>query len=152
MVYRECYLSWRIRSHNTIRVDFDYILIYLRIMKGKGAMGPGKNKEENTSGGVPTTGVTSTSAQRTVGALPRLHPGLSYQHFIFTLISHSSSLNSPNNKLSFKPAGSSHTCTGMQREFQLSYLFLYSESRMVFSFPSASSRTLSQTARIKDSF
>lgn len=96
--------------------------------------------------------VTSNTAQRTVGVLPRLQPGLSYQHFIFTLISHSSSLNSPNNKLSFKPPGSLYTCTGMQREFHLSYLFLYSESRMVFSFPSASSRILSQTDRIKDSF
>lgn len=55
MVYRECYLSWRIRSHNTIRAYFDYVCIYLRIMKGKGAMGPAKNKVENTNG-VPTTG------------------------------------------------------------------------------------------------
>lgn len=35
-------------------VEFDYVHIYLRIKKGKGAMDPVKKEEENVGGGVPT--------------------------------------------------------------------------------------------------
>lgn len=55
MAYRKYYFCLRIRPHNTLRVEFDYVHIYLRIRKGKGATGPVKNEEENTSGGVPIT-------------------------------------------------------------------------------------------------
>ena len=56
VVYRKCYLLLRIRSHNTVVVEFDYVHIYLRIRKGKGSIDPVKNKEENIGGGVPTAG------------------------------------------------------------------------------------------------
>lgn len=52
VVYGKCYLLLRIRSHNTVVSEFDYVYLCLRAGKGKVFMDPVKNEEENIGGGI----------------------------------------------------------------------------------------------------
>lgn len=54
VVYGKCYLLLRIRSHNTVVSEFDYVYLCSRAGKGKVFMDPVKKEEENIGGGIYT--------------------------------------------------------------------------------------------------
>lgn len=141
--------SFWIRPYNTVVVEFDCVHIYLRIRKGRGSIHPAKNKEENIGEGLPTTGRDiSHWPESCVGTHHSPQRPLILPFYIdFMAVPWTLQV------IFFERPRWLYTCTGKQREFQLSHMFLQSESRMFSSFPSVSapSQIQNQTARIKGS-